>query len=58
MMVVASRDRVKKWMPALARFLGGDRTRTSDLWLGVFVAGCPSVQVTERAKMIQTGHCD
>jgi len=57
-MVVASRDRVKKWMPAPARFLGGDRTRTSDLWLGVFVAGCPSVQVLERAMIIQTGRCD
>ena len=56
--MVASRDRVKKWMPAPARFLGGDRTRTSDLWLGVFGAGCPSVQVLERAMIIQTGRCD
>ena len=49
LMVVALMETMRRWMPVPApgRVLGGDRTRTSDTWIGVFVAGSPFDQVSK-----------
>jgi hypothetical protein len=48
---------MRKWMPAPApgRGPGGDRTRTSNSWIGVFVAGSPFGQVSKWVMGIQLG---